>query len=613
MERTVEIEKFQSLPQMFFARAAKWADRPRYRVHRDGRWVDVDWRTMEQAVREIAAGLIGLGIERGDRVAIFAATCPEWVEIDLAIQAAGGIPIPIYHSNLANEAGFIMLDSESRMVWVDGEKPLAKVREALANGVELDDGSRAPLRLDRILLMQGDAGGAEDVITLQELRRRGREDRAALAEVDRRVAAIQRDDLATIVYTSGTTGSPKGVVQTQNNHLSMVENVSTIALVEPDDVDFFFLPLAHSFARFIAYYGIYVGSLTAFARSIDTLQQDIAATKPTVIPAVPRIYEKIYARIQATRQDSSPLKQQIFDWALDIGRQRSTYEQAREPVPIWLQALNLVARKLVFSRVQELLGGRVRVMVSGASPIAREILEFFHAFELLILEGYGLTETTPALTINRIDDYKFGTVGKPIPGCQITIAPDGEIYAKGPNVAQGYYKRPEETAAAWDADGWFHTGDIGEFDSDGFLRITDRKKDLIKTSGGKYVAPQKIENLLKTRPHISQAIVIGNNRKYVTALLAIDEETALQMHAKLGIDQGRRDELVRHPEVLQLVEAQVAEVNRKLASFESIKYFRLLPGELSEQNGELTPSLKIKRKVIEARYADLIQEMYRDA
>lgn len=610
MASPVEEQKFESLPQMFFARAAKWADRTRYRAFRDGSWVEVTWREMEQAVREIAAGLVTLGIERGDRVAIFAATCPEWVEIDLGIQSAGAVPIPIYHSSVANEAGFILLDSESRMVWVDGEKPLAKVREALANGVELDDGTVAPLRLDRILLIAGEAGGAEDVLTLAELRRRGREDRAAQAEVERRVAGIRRDQIATIVYTSGTTGSPKGVVQTHHNHLSMLENAASLGLVNEGEVDFFFLPLAHSLARMIAYYGIYVGSVTAFARSIDTMSQDIAATKPHLIPAVPRIYEKIHARILATRDDSSPVKKAIFDWALDVGRRRSELEQAKQPVPLWLQAQNFVARKLVFERIHQLLGGNVRLMVSGASALAREILEFFHAMEILILEGYGLTETTPALTINRPDDFKFGTVGKPIPGCQITIAPDGEIYAKGPNVTQGYYKRPKETAEAWDEDGWFHTGDIGEFDSDGFLRITDRKKDLIKTSGGKYVAPQKIENLLKVQPSISQAVVIGNNRKYVTALVTLEEDTVRQLQERYGIAPDARQDLVRHPEVVRLVELQVAEVNRKLASFESIKYFHVLPAELSEQAGELTPSLKVKRKVVESRYANEIDAMY---
>lgn len=610
MEPAAEGGRFQNLPEMFFARAARWSDRPRYRVHRDGAWVECDWRTMEQAVREIAAGLVSLGIERGDRVAIFAATSPEWVELDLAIQAAGGVTIPIYHSSLANEAGFILLDSESRMVCVDGEKPLAKVRAAIAHGVELDDGSSAPLRLDRILLMAGEAGGAEDVLTIDELRRRGRTDAGSRAEVERRVAGIRRDHLATIVYTSGTTGSPKGVVQTQGNHLAMIENTASLGVVRDGEVDFFFLPLAHSFARMIAYYGLYVGSTTAFARSIDTLSEDIAATRPHVIPAVPRIYEKIFARIQATRDAGSAITQQIFDWALDVGKQRSTYEQAGESVPLWIQAQNLIARKLVFERVQQLLGGNVRVMVSGASPIAREILEFFHAFELLILEGYGLTETTPALTINLPGSYKFGSVGKPIPECQITIAADGEIFARGPNVAQGYYKRPAATAESWDAEGWFHTGDIGEFDGDGFLRITDRKKDLIKTSGGKYVAPQKIENLLKTQPDISQAVVIGNNRRYCTALLSLDEDSARQLHARLGLDPADRSALVCHPDVLRIVEGRVNEVNRKLASYESIKYFRLLPGELSEEAGELTPSLKIKRKVVEARHARLIEEMY---
>lgn len=600
--------RFESLPEMFFARASRFAGRPRYRVHRSGRWEEVGWRTMETAVREIAAGLIRLGLQPGERVALFAATRPEWVEIDLGIQAAGGVTIPIYHSSLANEAGFILYDSESRFVFVDGPKTLARVREALAAGVTLDDDRVAPVRLERIVRFDGEADGA-DAMTLDDLRRMGRESDESTAEIERRLAGLERHQVATIVYTSGTTGAPKGVVQTHHNHLSILESTSALGLVHEGEVDFFFLPLAHSFARMIAYYGIYVGSVSAFARSIDTLAQDIGVTRPHVIPAVPRIYEKIFARIQASAEDGGAVKRALFAWAVDVGRRRSACLQAKQTPPLLLALEYQLADRLVFHRIRELLGGNVRLLISGASPLAREIMEFFHAAGLLILEGYGLTETTPALTINRPDDFKFGTVGKPIEAVELRIAPDGEIFAKGPNIAQGYYKRPEETSAAWDEEGWFHTGDIGEIDAEGFLRITDRKKDLIKTSGGKYVAPQKIENLLKMQPHISQAVVIGDNRKYCTALVALDPDSIPQLAARFGI-QSDPEEVARHPEVGKVVAGAIGEVNSKLASFESIKYFRILPRELSEQQGELTPSLKVKRKVVTGRYAELISEMY---
>ena len=489
--------KAKNLPEMFFERAAKYGSRPRYRYHRDGQWLEVDWKTMAQAVREIAAGMIQLGLQPGERAAIFAATRPEWVEIDLGIQAAGGVTIPIYHSNLAGEAGFILHDSASRFVFVDGEKTAHKVEEATRDGILLDDESRVFPKVEKVIHIEG-GGGRSDGMSLAELRERGRADAGAMAEVDRRIAAIERGQVATIVYTSGTTGSPKGVVQTHHNHLSVLENSAKLNLLNEGEIDFFFLPLAHSFARFVAYFGIFGGSLTAFARSIDTLAQDIAVTKPHVIPAVPRIYEKIFARIQANAEDAGGLKKTLFDWAIGVGKRRSAYVQQREGVPFLLELEYMLADRLVLARIREVLGGNVRLMMSGASPLAREIMEFFHAAGLLILEGYGLTETTPALTVNRPESFKFGTVGKPIPEVELQIAPDGEIFARGPNVAQGYYNRPVETAEAWDAEGWFHTGDIGEFDAEGFLRITDRKKDLIKTSGGKYVAPQKIENLLKT-------------------------------------------------------------------------------------------------------------------
>lgn len=603
-----EAETLRSLPEMFFRRSGRYGDKPRYRVFREGTWQEFTWRDMETAVREIAAGLIALGLEPGQRAAIFSGTRPEWLEADLGIQSTGGVTIPIYQSNLTNEAGYILRDSDSGFVFCDGEKTLAKVREAVATGITLDDESHADVKVQKIILIEGAATG-EDVMTLADLRRMGRGNAAAVARVDERIAAIDRGDIATIVYTSGTTGSPKGVVQSHHNHLSMIENSARINVLDEGEVDFFFLPLAHSFARFVGYFGLYAGSVTAYARSIDTLADDIKATRPHVIPAVPRIYEKIFGKIQSTAEAGGWLKKQIFDWAVAVGKRRSACLQAKESPPMLLELQYALADRLVFAKLRDLLGGNIRIMISGASPLAREIQEFFHAAGLLILEGYGLTETTPALTMNRPDDFKFGSVGKPIPEVELRIASDGEIFAKAPNVALGYYHRPEETAASWDREGWFHTGDIGEIDAEGFLRITDRKKDLIKTSGGKYVAPQKIENLLKMQAHISQAVVIGENRKYCTVLLALDPDSVPQFAQRFGLANDP-EQVARHPEVQKVIEEQVKKVNEKLASWESVKYFRILPRELSEAGGELTPSLKVKRKSVASHYGALIEEMY---
>jgi long-chain acyl-CoA synthetase len=325
---------------------------------------------------------------------------------------------------------------------------------------------------------------------------------------------------------------------------------------------------------------------------------------------VPRIYEKLYGRMQAARDAGGPVKRAIFDWAVGVGRARSACEQARRPVPASVRLQHGLAHRLVFSRIHEVLGGNVRYMVSGGAPLSREIAEFFHAVGILVLEGYGLTETTPSVTANRPDRFKFGTVGLLLDCCELRIAGDGEILARGANVALGYHRRPEATAESWDAEGWFHTGDIGEFDADGFLRITDRKKDLIKTSGGKYVAPQKIENLLKLQPHVSQAVVIGDNRKYCVALITLDPDELTRWGKVHGAADTSAEALAGSPAVRELVESEVAQVNRELASFEQVKYFRILPRDLSVESGELTPSLKVKRKVIAERYRREIEEMY---
>jgi len=507
---------------------------------------------------------------------------------------------------LPDECGYILANSGADRVVVENAKQRAKVEQVSRDGFELD-GLRRPVPLKSIVTIEGT--GPE---TLSAMLESGRAARPRLdAEIDRRMAAIGRDTLATIVYTSGTTGPPKGVPQTHGNHLATIEAALRIKMLEPGDVDFFFLPLAHSFARMVEYLGIAAGTTTAFARSIDTLIDDLPPTKPQVIPAVPRVFEKVYGRVQANRDKGSAIEKTIFDTAVAIGRQRSAYAEAGKPIPLWLQAADALAHRLVFARIHAALGGNVKFMLSGGAPLSREIAEFFHAVGLPIFEGYGLTETTPALTVNHPGRYRLGTVGTALDCCELRIAADGEILARGANVASGYYERPEATAEAWDADGWFHTGDIGEIDADGFLRITDRKKDLIKTSGGKYVAPQKVENLLKLQPHVSQAVLIGDNKKYCTALVTLDAPAVEAWAKEHGIAAGSPEQLAANPEVQKLIEAEVDAVNQQLASWESIKYVRVLPHDFSTETGELTPSLKVKRKVVASRYADVIDSMYR--
>jgi long-chain acyl-CoA synthetase len=592
---------------MFFQRAGELRGRPRYRVREADGWRETSWDTMATRVREIAAGLLDMGVEPGDRVALLSATRPEWMEIDLAILACGALTVPIYQSNLPAECGYIIANSESGFVFAENPKQRQKIEEVTGAGFELD-GVRQRVTLRGVVTIDGEPGAGQSLAGVME-RGRGVLSRAG-AEIDRRIAGLNREQLATIVYTSGTTGPPKGVPQTHGNHLATVESFLHLGLAREGDVDFFFLPLAHSFARLVEYFGIAAGTVTAFARGIDTLADDLASSQPHLVPAVPRIYEKLYARIQAAREQGGAPKRALFDWAVGVGRTRSAHEQAGRPVPAHVRLQNALADRLVFARVHRLLGGNVRLMMSGGAPLSREIAEFFHAIGLLILEGYGLTETTPAISANRPDRFRFGTVGLPLDCVEVRLAGDGEILARGPNVARGYYRRPEATAESWNAEGWFHTGDIGEFDPDGFLRITDRKKDLIKTSGGKYIAPQKIENLLKLQPHVSQAVVIGDNRKYCVALLTLEPDETARWASAHGVSVATPEELAAQPAIRELLEGEVAEVNRHLASFESVKYFRILPHDLTVESGELTPSLKVKRKVVADRYRREIEEMY---
>lgn len=594
-----------SIPAMFFARAEAHANEPRYMAKIDGAYRSVSWSACRDNVLAVASALLDLGLRPNDRIAILASTRPEWMEADVGALSIACVTIPIYPSNLPAECGYILVNSGARTIFVENAAQADKIRQAVRDGIDIED-SHVAVQVDRIVVMDGQAEGC---LTWPKLLSDGR---ARLernrAEIERRTAAISEDQLATIVYTSGTTGLPKGVVQTHGNHLAALHAIREVGMAQQGDIDFAFLPLAHSFGRMMEYLGLYMATVTAYAEKIDTLVDDIAMARPHVLPSVPRIYEKVYAGIQQAREASGVVSRRIFDWAVSVGEARAQHVNEGKPVPAVLSVLDAVAHRLVFRKIHARLGGRMKFMVSGGAPLSNEINRFFHAVGLPILEGYGLTETTPILTCNRPGATRIGTVGPAIPGVKLRIAEDGEILAKGPNVAREYYERPTETAEAWDAEGWFHTGDIGELE-DGMLRITDRKKELIKTAGGKYVAPQKIENLLKARPLISQAVVIGDRLKYCVALLTLDPDAVRAWASGRDRNGSSIEKLAEDPELVGAVESQVAAVNKELASFESIKYFRILPRDFSIESGELTPSLKIKRKVIAQKYADLIQSM----
>ncbi|MFN7956348.1 MAG: long-chain fatty acid--CoA ligase [bacterium] len=592
----------RSIPDLFWNRVAKHPDRPMQRSKRYGQWLEASWRQVGEEVKGIALGLIDLGHQPGDAVALLSQSRPEWVRGDLGILSAGGVTIPIYPSLLPEQTQYVINDSESKFLIVEDKAQLQKALKIKTDIPQV-----------RTFLVIDPSGCklSDTIVSFEQLVARGK--KRDEAEMRARLEAIQPNQVATIVYTSGTTGNPKGVVQTHANHLAATQAAASIGLGSEDDVDLLFLPLAHSFARLEEYTQLRVGTTTAFAERIETVVENLAEVRPTIVFSVPRIYEKIYAKVLAGAQQGPPLKQKVFAWSLDVGRQVSQLKLARQPIPPLLALQYRIATKLVFSKLHDKLGGRLKYFISGGAPLAREIGEFFHAAGLLILEGYGLTETCPVLTVNRPEHYKFGTVGPALPGVELKIAPDGEILGRGANIALGYYKRDQDTKDAFLADGWFATGDIGEIDGDGFLKITDRKKDLIVTSAGKNIAPQNIENLLKNDPLISQAMAYGDKRKYVVALVTLDPEQGPAWAKTNGIADSSPSALANDPKMIAKIQAVVDEVNKKLASFEQVKYFRIVPQDFSVETGDLTPTLKVKRKVVTTKYQAVLDSMYASA
>ena len=596
---------FRSVVEMFQDRVRSSPDAEAMSGRRDGKWYSLTWAETAQRVRAVACGLLSLGLKKGERVAILATSSPDWVIADLGILSAGGATSTIYTSNTAEESAYILVDSGARFCFVENPDQEAKVREARGQlgGVA------------KLILMNG-VPAADDgwTIPLSELERLGAFwDEANPGGFDSAAASTGPQDLATLIYTSGTTGKPKGVMLTHDNWLFEADAIYDVGVLQSDDKQFVFLPLAHSFAKVLEVAFIRAGVATAIDGVVDDVAVNLAAVRPTLMAGVPRVYEKLYNRVVTGAKEGSPLKYKIFQWALDVGGQVSRLrQQGRQPGGL-LAIKHRLADKLVYSKLKARLGGRLRYLISGGAPLSRSIAEFFHACDILILEAYGMTENAAGATSNRPQHYKFGTVGQPLKGVQIETAEDGEILLRGRNVMRGYYNLPEATAEALDEDGWLHTGDVGQLDAEGFLTITDRKKDILVTAGGKNIAPQNIENMLKAScPYVSQVVMLGDRRPFCVALITINEDTAGKWAREQGIDYKDYADLASRPEIKQLIREGVDAVNAQLASYESIKDFHLLDHDLSQATGELTPKMSIKRKVVEARHRDVLEGFYKE-
>ena len=563
-----------------------------YLTETDDGWREVSWAEADERVRAYANGLLARQVRKGDNVALLARNGLEWALLDFALARIGAVGIPIYASSSARDVGYLLAHSEAVAVVCEDAAQLAKVE---AVDEELPS-------LQHVLTyhdLDGLAAHGEDFAA------------ANPAALDEATAALTEDDLYTIIYTSGTTGPPKGCMLSNRNYYEMATVVDRMerTYYRPDDVMLLYLPLAHNYGRLMLLLGAHVGFTIAFLADPLRVAEVLPQVRPTLLPSVPRVYEKVHTAVVARFDAATGVKRRLIDWALPIGREVSRLESEGKPVPSGLRRKHGVADRLVFSKVREPFGGRLRMPGSGGAPLSKEIIEFFDAVGIRIAEGYGLTECTTACSANTPDDYRFGSVGRPLPGAEVRIAADGEIEMRSQTVFQGYFKDLEATAAAFTPDGWLRTGDIGELDEDGFLHITDRKKDILVTAGGKNVAPQNIENDLKTSKYVSQALVIGDKRPYVAALLTLDSVEIGRWAAENALE-GDIAALSRDDRVRELLQDTVDEANRERSRFEQVKRFTVLPRDFTMEDGEITPTLKLRRRAVQEHFADEIDALY---
>jgi long-chain acyl-CoA synthetase len=611
----------RTLNELFYRSVDTYKKAAHLRVKRDGAWRDISSEEFRRSVEEISMGLRALGIEKGDVVAILSENRPEWAYADLATLCAAAVNAPIYSTLTPAQILYILNDSHAKAVFVSNDTQAQKVAEVrsqvkhLQHVIRMDPPPQDTLSLHEVKakLSGYPKPATPDTLSLDELRAKGR---PALEKdpqaVRKRAAEVKAEHLATLIYTSGTTGDPKGVMLLHSNLVSnVVGSLQAFSGIGPSDTALSFLPLCHVFERMGGHYlMLQVGATIAYAEGIDKVPQNMLEVQPTMMLSVPRLYEKMYARIQEKVASDPEKRQKIFRWALSVGRAKFRHQCDGTSPGLWLSVRHKLADTLVFSKIRERTGGKLRLFVSGGAPLAREIAEFFGAAGLMILEGYGLTETSPVISVNTPNAMRPGSVGRPIPGVEVKIAEDGEILTRGPHVMKGYFGKPEATAEAIDQDGWFHTGDVGVIDKDGFLIITDRKKDILVTSGGKNIAPQPIENKIKANKFFAEVVMIGNKRAFPAALIVPNFEVLDKWAKQGGIAFASHQELVGKPEVVAHYRALVTDLTSDLAQFERIKKLALLTSEFTLEAGELTPTLKVKRRVVEQKYKEQIDALY---
>ena len=586
--------KSSTLADLLPLSARRYGGAPAVRFKQDGEWVDRSFDQVLDVARSLSLGLIDLGVAKGDKVSILGNTRPEWTYFDFAALSAGAVVVPIYQTNSPEECQYVLENSDAKVVVVEDDEQMEKVRAVR---------DQLPL-LEHVVRM---TGSSDDAISLDQLAARGNARDAA--EWEARWGSVTKEDICTFIYTSGTTGPPKGCIISHGNYRAMLDMVNETSVIEPEDLTYLYLPLAHSFALLIQFGSFDLGTTIAYwERDPQKILPNLGELEPTYFPSVPRIFEKIYTAATSGMEKEGGIKKAIFDWSIGVGKRVRAVERSGRKPGFLLRKQQEFADKQVLSKIRGLFGGKIRLAVSGAAPISPEILRFFDAAGVLVLEGWGMTETSTAATISTPDDFKVGTIGRPFPGCEVKIAEDGEILVKGPNVFQGYYKNEEATRETI-VDGWLHTGDIGEIEPDGFIKITGRKKDIIITAGGKNITPANLENEIKQHPLVSQCVVVGDRKPYLVALVTLDPEDAVAYAKEHGLPEDP-EQLAANPDVLKAIEDHVATINEKFARVEQVKKVAILPRDLSQETGELTPTLKVKRAVVASKHEQEIEKLY---